>query len=480
MMKANLFTTLLTALLILTTLFVTTKPHATEKSPKNDPLAELNTAMQRFENNINIDTLALTTAEVLFIKQNQADREIHFKQLDNTRNTLLKLWANAEVSTPHIWLTYSKDNKVKIKLNYSNNSISISFLHNKNNAISANVVAEELMFLLGDSAELESFIGEKITADLLTHLVLSAKTTRYYPSIKVIKNSALKQEINKIKQQSLEQKNKTEKLVDQLNTTQLNTIEFFTQADLTKKQLSQVKLKLIINQQFMQIKQQQQQRIMALQQYILHINKNHISQQIFKNNQVTTLRINLANRGYLHAAAPFIDLVSQQKNNNQISTSLLLALIQTESSFNLNAKSSSPAYGLMQLSPKIAGVVVNKFLFNKVSVMSKDELLLPYKNIVIGSAYLQQLKKQIFAKVVNNKSKQYCMLVAYNTGSGNLAEIFNPDKSRDINLAIKHINNMTSDEVYDYLMTNLPYEETKSFLRAVLKNQNHYLSLDKF
>ncbi len=59
------------------------------------------------------------------------------------------------------------------------------------------------------------------------------------------------------------------------------------------------------------------------------------------------------------------------------------------------------------------------------------------------------------------------MIAAYNTGAGNVARAFNKDRSTNINKAAIVINSMSSQQVYDRLVKNLPYDETKNYYKKV-------------
>jgi len=59
----------------------------------------------------------------------------------------------------------------------------------------------------------------------------------------------------------------------------------------------------------------------------------------------------------------------------------------------------------------------------------------------------------------------YCTIAAYNTGAGNVAKTF--IGNRNINKAAITINKLTPKQVYTKLMSNLPYNETKKYLKKV-------------
>jgi membrane-bound lytic murein transglycosylase C len=70
------------------------------------------------------------------------------------------------------------------------------------------------------------------------------------------------------------------------------------------------------------------------------------------------------------------------------------------------------------------------------------------------------------------------MIAAYNTGSGNVAKTFNKDGSRNINRAAKIINELSPKEVYEHLLINLPYDETKDYVKRVVKRKGIYTPVD--
>lgn len=71
----------------------------------------------------------------------------------------------------------------------------------------------------------------------------------------------------------------------------------------------------------------------------------------------------------------------------------------------------------------------------------------------------------------------YCSIAAYNTGAGNVAKAF--IGSYNINRASAKINKMTPEQVYKHLMKNLPYNETKKYLKKVTDRVSAYNKLLK-
>lgn len=160
-----------------------------------------------------------------------------------------------------------------------------------------------------------------------------------------------------------------------------------------------------------------------------------------------------------------------------IPVSVILAVIQTESGFNPMARSHIPAYGLMQIVPRSAGLDVYRFLYKKRRVLSPSYLYNANNNIKLGTAYLKLVYSKYLKNIKNPTSRLYCTIAAYNTGAGNVARTFsgtnNPAKA-----AIR-INKMSPQKVYNYLIRNLKYKETRHYLARVTKRAAAFSKLDK-
>lgn len=171
-----------------------------------------------------------------------------------------------------------------------------------------------------------------------------------------------------------------------------------------------------------------------------------------------------------------LDLVRELANKYQLDVSLVLAVIETESSFNPMATSPIPAFGLMQLVPHTAGLDAYEFLYGQREVVSPEYLFDQNNNLMLGIAYLHILSSRYLRGIQNQQSKLYCMLASYNTGVGNLARTFIQQKS--LGRAVAKINSLEAAQTYAHLMEYLPAEETKNYLRKVLARKKHYASFD--
>ena len=157
----------------------------------------------------------------------------------------------------------------------------------------------------------------------------------------------------------------------------------------------------------------------------------------------------------------------------KISPSLIFAVIRTESNFNPFAVSSAPAYGLMQLVPTSGARDAYRKAKGKDTIPSREYLFDPENNIELGSAYLNVLSYNLLEQIDNEVSREYCVISAYNTGSGNVYKAFAASSTS----AINQINSLEPPAVYDRLRNNLPYQETRDYLVKVVGFRKQFVSL---
>jgi len=177
-------------------------------------------------------------------------------------------------------------------------------------------------------------------------------------------------------------------------------------------------------------------------------------------------------KDHLHVRAQkYAGLVSANAKKFQVSENLIYAVIKTESDFNPFAASSAPAFGLMQIVPRSAGAEVSKYLTGKTGQPDKQFLFEPDNNILYGSAYLHLLDTRHLNAVSDPVSREYCMIAAYNGGSGAVLRTFSKDRAE----AAAKINAMTPKEVYEHLRAKLPYDETRRYLLKVVTNKKLFV-----
>lgn len=160
----------------------------------------------------------------------------------------------------------------------------------------------------------------------------------------------------------------------------------------------------------------------------------------------------------------------------KMDAALVYAIIETESAFNPMAKSPIPAYGLMQIVPGSAGIDATEQLFGKGRVLAPSYLYTQDKNIEIGATYLNILYYRYLKGVNDPLSRLYCSIAAYNTGAGNVAKAF--IGTTRLGAALPKINALSPQQVYDHLVQNLPYEETRHYLQRVVSRMDKYRTSD--
>jgi membrane-bound lytic murein transglycosylase C len=165
--------------------------------------------------------------------------------------------------------------------------------------------------------------------------------------------------------------------------------------------------------------------------------------------------------------------VLKQAKRFNLDPSLIFAIMETESHFNPYAVSSIPAFGLMQVVPGSAGKDAWKLIKKRNGRPSKRYLFDPENNIEMGSAYLHILHTRYLAGIKNSKSREYCVIAAYNTGSGNVLKTF----SKNRKYAVRVINSLSPQQVYNRLKSSLPYEETRRYVKKVTSAKRRYVSL---
>jgi len=174
-------------------------------------------------------------------------------------------------------------------------------------------------------------------------------------------------------------------------------------------------------------------------------------------------------------AEEYLPLIRENCARHDLDIAMVLALMQTESFFNPLAKSSAPAYGLMQLVPRSGGLEANRYIHGIDRKPKPSELYKPANNIQLGTGLLAKMRQKEFAKVKNTQSALYCIISAYNTGPGNVARAITGN--RKLGPAIREINKMTPDQLYQRLIGHLPYEETRDYLKKVANRASNYISL---
>jgi membrane-bound lytic murein transglycosylase C len=176
-------------------------------------------------------------------------------------------------------------------------------------------------------------------------------------------------------------------------------------------------------------------------------------------------------------AGRYQESVVREARRQSLPVSLVYAVMETESHFNPRARSAVPAYGLMQLVPRSGAMDSYRHVYGEKVLLGPDYLYEAEQNVELGAGYLNLLNTRYLRAVTNDTSRLYCIIAAYNTGAGNVAKSFTG--KTNVRKAAPMINALTPQQVYDHLVENLPYEETRHYLQKVIKAKKKYASLDR-
>ncbi len=202
------------------------------------------------------------------------------------------------------------------------------------------------------------------------------------------------------------------------------------------------------------------------------IKKSKIKKYRYNKEFIYAIDIKLPNSIMSQNAMRFKGDIVKNAKQEHLPIPLIYAIIHSESAFNPMARSYVPAFGLMQIVPRSAGIDAYNYLYGYKKMLNSTYLYSPSRNIKIGSAYLHLVYYQYLKKIRNKQSRLYCTIAAYNTGAGNVAKAFT--SSHNMNKATEIINKLSPDEVYARLLERLPYAETKNYLKIVNKRRLMY------
>ncbi|GIL18642.1 MAG: hypothetical protein BroJett040_23930 [Oligoflexia bacterium] len=147
----------------------------------------------------------------------------------------------------------------------------------------------------------------------------------------------------------------------------------------------------------------------------------------------------------------FLPLIEEWAAKFEVRPELMLAIIRQESAFDPFARSPADAFGLMQLLPSVAKHYQEK---TKINIGHYEDLFAPEKNIPFGAALLASLSKKYRGQFVLTAA-------AYNS---NEKAIQNWLKTR------------LKEDPLEFI-EDIPYEETRGYIKLVLRNFVFYSRL---
>lgn len=197
-----------------------------------------------------------------------------------------------------------------------------------------------------------------------------------------------------------------------------------------------------------------------------------------KQKKIVSVTIKMVPQHLEKRAIRYKEDVQKEAKIFNIKPSYIFGTMQTESYFNPLAISHVPAYGLMQIVPSTAGVDAYQALTGKKRLLPPPYLYDPQNNIQLGSQYVQIIKERYLRGIEDEESLFYCTATAYNAGIGTLIKSFTGSYSKREE-AIKKINSMTPQEVYQHLHTSPKLnKEARDYVRKIKENSANYFKWD--
>ncbi|MFV0448002.1 MAG: transglycosylase SLT domain-containing protein [Vibrio sp.] len=488
-------TTIALSLISFYSLAFTTHAYATDTYTKSSDsaFAELDQATKkanRSQDEINQEFIGYINQR---LDEYEQWREDYTKDLDEQRQALINQWGSAEISDKATDVEYSSDNTVKKVIDYDNNTATVSVLVDSSvsedqakqqltntqlpdgatfDVSNAQVTEEAVDYSPQREDQEKSFIVAQTQQqmneyDVQAERLIAANTgipddfiyQRAYGKKMALIDEAKKRMavINKLYQSKREELGMVSVADSQASglpqssvAEQKPTTALLTEKPLTEKRPAKEKSTEAL-----------------IQETPLETPAANATVAQTAPKKVISYKINLPNNSLAKRASEYQPMALQESDKWSVDPALVMAIMHSESAFRPDAKSHVPAFGLMQIVPSSAGRDVNKQVRNIDAPMAVADLYQPPVNVETGTAYLHILNSKYLKNIENDQSRLYCTIAAYNTGAGNVARAFNSNRSTNINTAAEKINDMTPEQVYTQLINNLPYDETKNYLKKV-------------
>lgn len=202
-----------------------------------------------------------------------------------------------------------------------------------------------------------------------------------------------------------------------------------------------------------------------------HLIASVLKRERYNGRELRSVQVDLVDDHLQLRELEFSSEVLAAARRYDISPTLVYAVIETESSFNPYAVSPAKAYGLMQVVPASAGRDVYERIKKQPGEPSRQQLFQPPFNVDIGTAYLHLLDTVYLARISDSRSRRFATIAAYNGGAGSALRAFDRDPSQ----ALRRINAMSPEAVYQALIRDHPFAETRRYLEKVTAAERRYL-----
>lgn len=409
----------------------------------DDPFAELDNQVELAFQSEEQEQAEFETWYTQHMQEYADWRTAYLKRLDAERELSVLQWGDTKVGGQHYQVVQGEKSDSRTLVDFDQEVVTVEVLVDVD-ADSNEIVSrlnQQIEHTLDSNSDVVVSVPESVDLDKVTERLLSFD--------KDVEKEALEEIVSE-------------------TALQLNEIE--KQADrLAQQAQNDIDEKTIAAQQTALIEQAKQRLVQVNQTY--KTQRESLSTSNGSGKKIVSLQVKMPSSSLEKRIKPFLNEVYKQSEEFDIKPDLILAIMHTESSFNPSARSPIPAFGLMQVVATSAGHDVNKLVHKIDKPMKESDLYDPEYNIQAGTGYLDILNTRYLREIKDPKSREYCIIAAYNTGAGNVAKAFG---ERRVKAAAKKINSMTPEQVYDTLINNLPYEETVNYLKKVTKRQASY------
>jgi membrane-bound lytic murein transglycosylase C len=194
-----------------------------------------------------------------------------------------------------------------------------------------------------------------------------------------------------------------------------------------------------------------------------------------------TLSLNMVPNHIKIRAERYKDFIAEKCEKFKIDPAFAMAIIHTESFFNPKAYNRhGNAYGIMQIVPKYAGLTMNNHLYHKNEPPSPQQLFNPKINMEMGIGYLRWLADYKWENIKNEDNLYYCLICSYNGGPGTIYKAMT-GKMKNISQEewddmIDKLNNEDNKVIFSILEKEVPWKETREYLKKVVNRKNKYYS----
>ena len=164
-------------------------------------------------------------------------------------------------------------------------------------------------------------------------------------------------------------------------------------------------------------------------------------------------RLFLENHGFLLFPQPYKETVAKAAMKSRISPALIYSIMKQESGFNTKARSPADAFGLLQMIPKVAKTVSRSMA--SIQYKNPEDLYKPEVIIPLGAEYLSRLLSKF--------DNHFILSVAS----------YNSTEKAVLGWIQNHFH---GDPIA--FIEDIPYKETKTYIKLVMKNYIAYLRMD--